>query len=68
MSQKKLTPSEILFILNYLESNFPVERWTYKNIDLWPIVRINLGNFFNSNISRSKPLSKIKKLTKIKNS
>lgn len=33
---------ELVDFLNQLECDFPVSEWKYKNIDLWPILKIRL--------------------------
>ena len=41
-----MNTAESIDLLNDLEQRFPVEQWSYRGIELWPILRTNLGFSF----------------------
>ncbi|ALM21682.1 hypothetical protein AAT17_10780 [Nonlabens sp. MIC269] len=53
----------ILEIINYFENKYPVDKWVYRGIDMWPILRIYL--YYNlTSISANKSIVSNEELKK----
>ncbi len=55
-------PDEILELYTFVEKNFDVSKFTYKSINVWPLIRAQVGIELNL----LKPQQKLKKLTRKK--
>lgn len=66
-----MTDAEIVGYLNKLEDNFPVSEWKIRNIDVWPLIKLELclcllsesnNTHFSNTIFKQSLLSKPKKI------
>jgi len=45
--KKKLNRTDIKEIINYIEGEFPVDKWIINGIHIWPIIRIRFFLYYN---------------------
>lgn len=48
-------PDEIIKLYSFIESSFNLERFVYKNINMWPLVRAQIG--FDLSFGRKNPVA-----------